>query len=123
MLLRIRNKLEEGLRLRDHLSVPYILQAETVEMSKGSWMRRVAYPELPGCMAESVVVEDALRRLERMRIEMIVGMVGQGLIPPMPRPPLRDCDPAWIARQVGVRQELIALIDRDEVTIAPDIDD
>jgi hypothetical protein len=40
------------LRLRDYLSVPYILQAETVEAA-GSWIRRVAYPELPGYTAES----------------------------------------------------------------------
>jgi hypothetical protein len=74
MLLRIRSKLvgrENGVRLRDYLSVPYVLEAETVEISAGSWIRRVAYPELPGCAAESVVVEEALHLLERMRIEMI----------------------------------------------------
>jgi hypothetical protein len=109
------------LRLRDYLSVPYILEAETVEAA-GSWVRRVAYPELPGCTAESLVVEDALRLLERMRIEMILRMVGEGRPPPVPRPPLHDSDPAWVARQVGLQDDLIALIDRDEVTIVPDTD-
>ena len=109
------------MRLRDYLSVPYILEAETVEAA-GSWVRRVAYPELPGCTAESLVVEDALRLLERMRIEMILRMVGEGRPPPVPRPPLRDSDPAWVARQVGLQEDLIALIDRDEVTIVPDTD-
>jgi hypothetical protein len=107
------------LRLRDYLSVPYILEAETVEVA-GSWLRRVAYPELPGCVAESLVVEDALVQLERMRIETIVRIVGEGRLPPVPRPPLHDSDPAWVARQVGVAHDIIALIDRDAVTIAPE---
>ena len=100
------------MRLRDYLSVPYLLEAGTVEAA-GSWIRRVAYPELPGCIAESVVVEDALRLLERMRIEAIVRMFSQGQPPPVPRPPLHNCDPAWVARQAGVSDEMIALIDRD----------
>lgn len=107
-------------RLRDYLSVPYVLEAETVEVAPGSWVRRVAYPELPGCTAESVVVEEALHLLERMRIEMIVGMVGEGRLPPVPRPPLQYCDPAWVARQAGLADEIIADIERDAVTIAPE---
>ncbi len=56
------------MRLIDHLSVPYRLEAETAELADGAWVRRVAYPELPGCTAESAVVEDALSQLERKRI-------------------------------------------------------
>jgi hypothetical protein len=115
-----KNRVEERLRLRDYLSVPYVLEAETVELAPGSWIRRVAYPELPDCIAESVVVEEALHLLERMRIEMIVRMVGEGRFPPVPRPPLQYCDPAWVAKQAGLPDEIIALIDRDAVTIAPE---
>jgi hypothetical protein len=119
MLLRIRNIFwEERLRLRDYLSVPYVLEAETVEVAPGSWIRRVAYPELPGCTAECLVVEDALHRLEGLRIEMIIRMVGEGRPPPVPRPPLQYSDPAWVARQAGLSDEIIALIDRDEVVTA-----
>jgi hypothetical protein len=107
-------------QLRDYLSVPYVLEAETVEISAGSWIRRVTYPELPGCTAESVVVEDALHLLERMRIEIIVRMVCEGLIPPVPRPPLPHCDPAWMARQAGLAEDIIALIDREDVSIVPE---
>jgi len=60
---------------------------------------------------------DALGLLERRRIEIIVRLVRDGRAPPAPRPPLRDCDPAWVARQVGVADELIALIDRDEAAV------
>ena len=82
------------MRLRDHLSVPYLLESETVEVAPGSWISRVAYPELSGCSAEAVVVEDALHLLERKRIEMIVRMIGEGRPPPTPRQPLQDCDPS-----------------------------
>jgi hypothetical protein len=101
------------LRLREYLSVPYVLEAETVEVSPGSWIRRVTYPELPGCTAQSLVVENALQLLERMRIEMIIGMVSIGRPPPVPRPPLQNCDPAWVAGQAGLSDDIIALIDRD----------
>lgn len=104
------------MRLRDYLSIPYRLVAETVEVAPGSWLRRVAYPELPGCMTESLVVEDALQRLEHTRIETIVSMVGAGQRPPVPRPPLQYCDPAWAAKQAGFSDDIVALIDRDEVT-------
>src|SRR2546421_538522 len=85
--------MERGLRLRDCLSVPYLLAAETVEVAPGSWISRVAYPELSDCGAEAPVVEDALRLLERRRIEIIIRMVEQGNVPPRPRPPLGGCDP------------------------------
>jgi predicted RNase H-like HicB family nuclease len=104
---------EEVLRLREYLSVPYLLEAETVEVAPGSWIRRVSYPELPGCTAQSLVVEDALQTLERMRIEMIIAMIGKGQPPPIPRSPLQNCDPAWVARQAGLSGDIITLIDRD----------
>jgi hypothetical protein len=105
------------LRLSEYLSVPYLLEAETVEVAPGSWVRRVAYPELPDCSAEALVVEEALLALERRRIEIIVRMVGEGRPPPVPRPPLRDCDPAWVASQAGVSSDIVALIDRDRTAI------
>ena len=114
--------MKQGLRLRDYLSVPYLLEAETVEVAPGSWLSRVAYPELPGCSAESAVVEDALDLLERKRIEIIVRMIADGRPPPLPRPPLADCDPVWAARQAGLSAEITALIDpdgRNENALAP----
>ena len=50
----------------------------------------------------------------------IVRMVGDGCAPPVPRPPLRDCDPAWAAREVGVAPEMIELIDRSDATTVPE---
>ena len=105
------------MRLSEYLSVPYLLEAETVEVAPGSWVRRVAYPELPDCSAEALVVEEALLALERRRIEIIVRMVGEGRPPPVPRPPLRDCDPAWVASHAGVSSDIVALIDCDRTAI------
>ena len=101
------------MRLKDYLSVPYLLEAETVEVEPGSWICRVAYPELLGCSAESIILEDALHLLERKRIEMIVHMVGEGRPPPTPRLPLGDCDPVWVAKRAGLSDEIAGLITRD----------
>ena len=74
--------------LRALLSIPYLLEAEAMETEPGEWLLRLAYPELPGCIAEGVVVEDVLKDLERRRIEMIVELVQAGKLPPVPRQPL-----------------------------------
>ena len=101
------------MRLSDYLAVPYRLEAETVETPSGAWLTRVCYLDLPGCRTEAPVVEEALQRLERLRIETIVAMVRAGKYPPVPRPPLRDCDPVWVAQQAGLADEVVALIARD----------
>lgn len=109
------------MRLRDYLSLPYLLEAETVEVAPGSWIRRVTYPELPGCTSESLVVEEALRRLERLRIQMIVEMMtaGRPAYPGSPRYHVRLCQIALQHGSPGRRVfRTISLIDRDEVNNA-----
>src|SRR5260370_25296320 len=81
-----KNGMEGRLRLRDYLSVPYLLEAEKVEEA-GSWVRRVTYPELPGCTTESLIVDHALHSLDQMRIEINFRMFSVGRIPPLPHPP------------------------------------
>ncbi|KIZ40388.1 MULTISPECIES: hypothetical protein [Rhodopseudomonas] len=98
------------MELREFLSVPYLLEAEAVEAAPGQWLVRLAYPELPGCTAEGAVVEDALRELERRRIETIVGLLEAGERPPVPRPPLATADPPWIARDLGLADRVEALL-------------
>ncbi len=96
--------------LRELLSIPYLLEAEAVETEPGHWRVRLAYPELPGCTAEAAVVEDALRALERRRIELIVGLVEKGKQPPIPRQPLAASDPLWTARDLGLSDRVAALL-------------
>ncbi|GIQ74030.1 hypothetical protein [Bradyrhizobium sp. RD5-C2] len=96
--------------LRELLSIPYLLEAEAVETEPGQWRVRLAYPELPGCTAEAAVVEDALRELERRRIELIVGLVEAGKQPPIPRKPLSASDPLWTAQDLGLSDRVAALL-------------
>jgi len=98
------------LDLRELLSIPYLLEAEAVEAEPGQWLVRLAYPELPGCAAEGPVVEEALKVLERRRIEMIVAMVEEGRAPPIPRQPLATSDPLWTARDLGLPERVAALL-------------
>ena len=98
------------MRLRELLLIPYLLEAEAIETEPGQWLIRLAYPELPGCTAEGAVVEDALRDLERQRIEIIVGMVERGQEPPVPRPPLATSDPLWTVHDLGLSERVAPLL-------------
>lgn len=103
---------EDCLELRDFLSIPYLLEAEAVETEPGKWLVRLAYPELPGCSSEGPVLEDALKELERRRIEIIVNLVESGREPPVPRKPLAAADPLWIARELGLSARVARLLGR-----------
>lgn len=96
--------------LHDLLSIPYLLEAEAVETEPGKWLVRLAYPELPGCAAEGLVVEDTLKELERRRIEMIVATVEEGREPPVPRKPLATSDPLWVVQDLGLSARVAALL-------------
>jgi hypothetical protein len=98
------------LHLRELLAIPYLLEAEAVETGPGQWLIRLAYPELPGCKAESSVVEDALRDLERRRIEIIVDLVERGQEPPIPRRPLATSDPLWTVHELGLSDRVAPLL-------------
>lgn len=90
------------LSLRELLSVPYRIEASTTEDASGRWFRRAAHPELPGCTVEAPTIEEALHRLERRRIEIIIATVQAGGVPPVPRAPLGGIDPARLAAELGV---------------------
>ena len=96
--------------LRELLSVPYLLEAEAVEIEPGKWLVRLAYPELPDCAAEGFGLEDVLKDLERRRIEMIVSLVEAGKVPPVPRKPLAASDPLWTTHELGLSTRVAALL-------------
>jgi hypothetical protein len=100
------------LNLRELLSVPYLLEAEAVETEPGKWLLRLAYPELEGCTAEGVLLEDVLKELERRRIEIVVSLVEAGREPPVPRQPLAASDPLWTAHDLGLSGRVAALMER-----------
>lgn len=78
------------MRVRDYLSVPYVVECSSVERSNGEWVRLLTCPELPGCVGEGSSLTGAWLSLERSRIETIVGMLSRGDRPPVPRPPLYE---------------------------------
>ena len=96
--------------LGELLSIPYLLEAEAVEAEPGQWLVRLSYPELPGCAAEGLVVEDVLRDLERRRIELIVSLAEAGKEPPIPRQPLAASDPLWTTHELGLSTRIAALL-------------
>jgi hypothetical protein len=74
--------------LEEYEAVPYLLVVESVERA-GRWLRRAAYPELPGCAAEAPSAVEALERLEDERCRVLRELWERGAPIPVPRPPLR----------------------------------
>lgn len=101
------------MNLRDLLSIPYLLEAEAIEAEAGQWLVRLSYPELPGCVTEAPVVEEALAELERIRFETIVKLVEKGAEPPIPRRPLVSSDPLWTARKLGLSGRFTTLLEAE----------
>ena len=69
-------------------AVPYLLVLETIERG-GEWLRRAAYPELPGCVAEAPAALEAIERLDLERRRLLRRLWSSGAPIPVPRPPLR----------------------------------
>jgi hypothetical protein len=69
-------------------AVPYLLVIESIERD-GEWLRRAAYPELPGCAVEATSVIEALERLEQERRQILRRLLDRRAPIPVPRPPLR----------------------------------
>jgi hypothetical protein len=77
------------LTIDEYLAIPYVLDVSTTAGPDGDWVCRVAYGELPGCVAEDRWPLNALDRLEQQRERFIRRQVEQGLPVPVPRRPLR----------------------------------
>jgi hypothetical protein len=101
-------------KLAEYLSVPYVIEAESVEVSADVWIRRVAHPELPGCSAEAQLIEDALDQLERRRVELTIQLLRAGRRPPTPRQPLKGSVALWSLGRLGLRDEVGPLLDHEE---------
>ena len=99
------------MKVREYLSIPYILEAQAVEKD-GEWTRRLRYPELGDFEAVHEDIEQALLAVERLRIKEILRQLRAGERPPMPRPPLETTDQGWWARFLGLGDLVEAVIDR-----------
>lgn len=78
------------MRVRDYLSVPYVVECSSVERGNGEWVRLLTCPELPDCVGEGSSLTEAWLSLERRRIDTILDMLSRGDRPPVPRPPLYE---------------------------------
>ena len=100
--------------LSEHLRVPYLLEAASVEVSPRQWVCRLAYPELEGCVAESPSLEDAMRKLETRRLNIILTRLDAGQPVPVPRAPLATGYSAWVALEAALPGDIVARIRREE---------
>jgi predicted RNase H-like HicB family nuclease len=73
----------------EYLAVPLIIQSYSVELDDGTWVRRVRCEELPGCVAESESIVEALGALEAKRAELTRKLLDDGEVPPNHRAPIR----------------------------------
>lgn len=90
------------MELSDYLRIPYILEASSFQTADGDWMRRAEYIELPGCVAESTSIVDAIGQVEEKKARVLAEMVRAGKEPPMPRPPLERIDPTDDLLRLGL---------------------
>ena len=65
-----------------------MLVLESIERD-GEWLRRAAYPELPGCVAEAPAALEAIEKLEAERHRILRQLWSRRAPIPVPRPPLR----------------------------------
>ena len=99
--------------LREYLAVPHVLVAESV-LEGGRWLRRLSYPELPGCTAESSLsVLDAQQELERRRVLTIVRLIVEGDRPAIPRAPVNAAGMEVVLQELDL-EHLGDLLDGDE---------
>lgn len=75
--------------LSDYMAIPYVVVVYSVERPDGEWVRRVEYPELPGCAAEDDDVLTAIDRADAERVRFLASAFARGDEIPVPRPPLK----------------------------------
>jgi predicted RNase H-like HicB family nuclease len=97
----------------DYFAIPYLMQAETCQSASGEWIRRASFPELRNCFAEADTIEDAVFAARRRSFEILLEMLSHDILPPVPRPPLSDACPELLAKELGLEDEFVALIQRD----------
>ena len=60
---------------------------------------------------ETPTIVQTLELLERRRVEIIIGCLRAGILPPLPRQPLSDCDPEGLLLRLGLHHELAPVLD------------
>lgn len=100
------------MKLRDVLSVPFVLRSESVELDDETWVRVVSYPEL-GCREEGTSMPEVMERLEASRLRVLLDRWLAGTLPP-----LRDAVPDPTVELRLARAGLESFIPRLEEDVA-----
>jgi hypothetical protein len=103
--------------LREYLSIPYILAADTFQLSDGTWIRRMAYFELPGCLVDLLSPIDSIEQLEKLRVQIIFDKLCGGQPVPKLYEPLHSVVQELELTRMG-HTELIELLEFDEYELA-----
>jgi hypothetical protein len=93
-------------KVGDYLRVPYIVTAQSLPRPDGSWVRRVEHPELPDCVVEAESIIEALDRLDQRRVQVVIGLLAGGTVPPVRRALFGDAQARKRARRAGIGQRL-----------------
>lgn len=89
--------------LREILSAPFVLRAETTEAPDGSWKRVVSYPEV-GCQVEGPDLMTALREVEVQRVRALVSAVELGASVTPLREAVPDAGVADLLHRAGLSE-------------------
>jgi hypothetical protein len=94
-----------------------MVSATSESRPDGVWERIVECPELPECRVAAATITEAMDTLGRRRVETIVGLLGAGERPPVPRPPLRGLDVQRELRELGLLDALAGLLELHETEL------
>ncbi len=92
-------------RLIDQLAGTYTLVVEPVIVD-GRWLRRLEYPQLPGCRVDTESIEDGMDTLEVARIRTILSLVKAGDKIPTPNGRIPLVAVLTQVRMMGLSTEL-----------------
>ena len=105
------------MKLRDHLRVPWVLEACSLEGPGGEWTNRVSYPELGDCAVEGKSIEAIMDEIERLRARTILDRLRRGIVVRSPRAPDESVDPGETLARLGLIAEFEDLLDLDEADL------
>lgn len=86
---------------------PYGIEYAVDETVDGHTVFLLTHPELPGCMAQGVTIEDALKELQEVRYDCLLSLLEDGL--PIPSPIITTTETLGISQNLSVEDRSIAI--------------
>ncbi|MPZ24608.1 MAG: hypothetical protein GEU28_14000 [Dehalococcoidia bacterium] len=74
--------------------LPVVMAIESVDHAGGDWVRRVSFPQYPGCVAESESMADGINEAYRQLVDRLEpAQAGSGDVTSTTRPLREDLGP------------------------------